>query len=191
MDARTRRAAVATAIVAAGLTGACEPDAGHPDVVVSGESGETIERVTADPAMVRDVTAALNRYVDAVSTMDGPAIRSAFVPDDRFAWLEEGGVRFRSPDELLADLEARPSPTTVETELSGIEVVPVGDDAAHAWAEFMTSISEGEGTYTYQGVISFVLERRRREGWRVVGVHTSEVPPLLDEADVSEPDSSG
>lgn len=179
------RSVLVAALAVAGAVAGCTPADDVPEVVVTEDdsAGVPVQRVVPDPAMVRDVTAALQAWVDAVSAMDGPALRAGSIADDRFAWLEAGGVRFRSADDLLADLEARPAPTTVETELSGIEVVPVGRDAAHAWAEFMTSISEGAGTYTYEGVKSFVLERRDG-AWRVVAVHTSEVPPLLEpEAD--------
>ena len=139
-----------------------------------------IETVPIDPqTMAAEVADVLNRYLIAEATVDRDEFLAAFAEDARFAWLEDGDIRYRTPMEFRNDQAARPDNTEILTRLEDIAVVPVGIDAAHAWARYTTTETEGDGTFTYEGAVSFVLERSGAT-WRIVGVHRSNVPQLIE-----------
>ena len=119
-----------------------------------------------------EVAAFLDDYVSAVGSRDAARIRNAYVTDDRFVWIEDGKVRYRKVDEVLASLSTFPPAATIRTELKDVSVVAVGPSAAHAWATFRTSVNQGQSGFAFGGAISFVLERQGTS-WKVVGGHTS------------------
>ena len=157
MSARFRRSSVILAALVASAALACDrPPSARPGAAadVEAEVRETIER-----------------YIRGVETGDTSAVRAAFVDDGRLAWLEGGDVRYRSVDAMLAALAGFPPDATLRTHLEDLTIVPVGSDAAHAWARFETTVSGPEG-FSFAGALSLVLVRTA-EGWRIVGGHSS------------------
>jgi hypothetical protein len=110
--------------------------------------------------------------MSAVEERDPSALREILVPGDRLAWIEDGQVRYRSAQEVLSSLLAFPAGTPIHTQTSDLEVVPIGERGAHAWTRFETTVGEGEGAFSFRGIVSFVLERTGGS-WRIVGGHTS------------------
>jgi hypothetical protein len=119
-----------------------------------------------------EIAAFLEQYLAAISSRDAEKIRSTYVTDGRFVWIEDGKVRYRQVDEVLASLAAFPVGSPIRTEFTDITAVPVGDSAAHAWATFKTTIGEGSHAFSFGGAISFALERTGNS-WKIVGGHTS------------------
>ena len=136
---------------------------------------------TADMAATRSpatpaasVEQFLETYVEAVSTLDTAALRGMYAGPERFAWIEEGAVRYRSADEVLESLAAFTSGATIETELGDVDVVRLSGGGAHAWASFTTTVGGEGGGYSFGGLMSFVLEPSDTDaGWRIVGGHVS------------------
>ncbi len=127
----------------------------------------------ASPETVRaEVSTVLQGYLAAMGARDTATIRRSYVNDDRFVWLESGEVRYRDVDGVLASLASFPAESPITTELKDLIVVPVGESAAHAWAQFTTTVGEGPSGFSFGGAISFVLERSD-DGWKVVGGHAS------------------
>ena len=114
----------------------------------------------------------LTMYMAAVGARDAEQIRASIVSDGRFAWIEDGEVRYRSAEDLLASLAQFPASSSIHTELTDLVVVQVGDSAAHAWARFRTTVGSGPGGFSFGGAISFVLELQE-ERWTLLGGHTS------------------
>jgi hypothetical protein len=114
--------------------------------------------------------------VSAISARDAEEIRASLVEDGRFVWVEDGEVRYRALDDLLSSLGQFPPSSPIQTDLSDIVVVPIGDTGAYAWARFQTTVGEGAGAFTFGGAISFVLERGE-DSWKLVGGHTSSPRP--------------
>jgi hypothetical protein len=123
-------------------------------------------------SLAEDVAAFLSDYLAAMAARDAGKIRQAFVADERLAWLEDGKVRYRSVDEVVASLAALPAGAALRTELKDLRVVQVSQTAAHAWADFRTSVGEGASGFSFGGAISFTLERQGTN-WKIVGGHTS------------------
>lgn len=119
-----------------------------------------------------EVAAFLEEYLAAVDARDATVIGRSYVADDRFVWIEDGEVRYRSAEEILASLSAFPAGSAIRTELSDLVVVPLGVTGAHAWATFTTTVGTGPGSFAFGGAISFVLERGDGS-WRLAGGHTS------------------
>lgn len=119
-----------------------------------------------------EVAAFLDHYLKAIGARDESAIRASYVVDDRFAWIEEGRVRYRTATEVLAGLATLPTGTPIRTELKDLTVVTVGQTGAHAWASFSTTIGSPPSGFTFGGAISMVLEKDSG-AWRIVGGHSS------------------
>ena len=128
--------------------------------------------VHAPTGLKNEVAAFLDGYLAAIASRDAAKIRKAYIADDRFVWIEDGKVRYRSVDDVLSSLAAFPADSPIRTELSDLAVVALGQGAAHAWASFKTSVGEGRGGFSFGGAISFTLERDGNS-WRVVSGHTS------------------
>lgn len=132
-----------------------------------------LQTAPPSPSNLRDeIATALELYLAAIDSRDAVRIRNAYVTDDRFAWIEDGKVRYRQVDEVLASLASFPASSPIRTELKDLKVVPVGQSAAHAWASFKTTVGAGSRAFSFEGAISFVLERDG-SSWKVVGGHTS------------------
>jgi hypothetical protein len=137
--------------------------------------GCTPMRYPAAPAPVvseQEVSAFLTGYLAAIGSRDATGIRAALVAGDRLTWIEDGKVSYRSADAVIAGLAAFPAGTALRTELVDLEVVPVGQSGAHAWAMFRTTVGEGAAAFSFGGAISFMLERDANS-WKIVGGHTS------------------
>ena len=119
-----------------------------------------------------EVTTFIERYLKAIEARNESAIRGSYVADDRFAWIEEGRVRYRTSSEVIAGLATLPVGTPIRTELKDLTVARVGQTGAHAWASFATTIGSPPSGFTFGGAISMTLEK---EGgaWRIVGGHSS------------------
>jgi ketosteroid isomerase-like protein len=119
-----------------------------------------------------EVSAFLTGYLEAIEARDAARIREAYVADERFAWIEDGKVRYRRVEDVLSSLATFPVDSPIRTELTELSVVSVGPVAAHAWALFKTTVGEGAKAFAFGGAISFVLERDGKR-WRIVSGHSS------------------
>lgn len=122
--------------------------------------------------LAQDVETFLNQYLEAAASGDAKAVRSALVDDGRFAWVEDGAVRYRGAEDVLEGLASLPPDAEIDTELKDLEVIAMGASGAHAWGTFITTIESGEQAFSFGGAISFVLERQG-DDWKLVGGHTS------------------
>ena len=111
-------------------------------------------------------------YLLALETRDVALLRTLCAEGGRFQWIEDGEVRCRSPDDVLAGLAALPSDAAIRTEYGDREVAPAGDSGARVSTRFRTVIGEGPGAFEFGGMMTMVLERSP-SGWRIVGGHTS------------------
>lgn len=132
-----------------------------------------IQPAPPTPATLKnEVAAFLDGYLAAIGARDAAKIRTAYIADDRFVWIEDGKVRYRRVEDVLSSLASLPADSPIRTELTDLSVAPVGQTAAHAWASFKTTVGDGPKAFSFGGAISFVLERHG-SSWRVVSGHTS------------------
>lgn len=131
---------------------------------------EDAAQTSPDPSL--DIPAVVERYLTAVAERDTAELRNLLATDGRLAWLENGAVAYRTPDDLIVGLAAFPPETPIRTELGELSVVGVGDRSAHAWATFATTIGEGQDAFSFGGMLSFVWEHTGGE-WLLVGGHAS------------------
>ena len=126
----------------------------------------------ARPPLSDEVAGFLESYLLSLETRDGAALRTFYADGDRFEWIEDGEIRYRSADEVLAGLAALPSDAAIHTEYENRTVIPVGTDGARVSARFRTVIGEGPAAFEFGGMMTMVLEKGPT-GWRIVGGHTS------------------
>lgn len=160
-----RRSPLSTALVAGfvaaiAVTGCRPADPTPPDPMLD------------ERTLVAQIHQTLERYGLAVSQGDAAGLRDMYVLDGRFTWIEDGEVRYRSPEEVLEALASLGPDMPVVTDFGEIGTALVRDVAAHAWVPFTTTIGEGAGAFQFSGMLSFVLERNGDQ-WRIVGGHTS------------------
>jgi len=130
-----------------------------------------------------EIGAFLEQYNEALSTRDPEAIRALYVTDHRFAWFEEGKLRYPSPDAILKSLAGFPASMTIATTFENLRVIPLGTQnerlSATASVSFVTHISSAEdaaNSFTFNGIITLVLERSKGQ-WRIINGHTSSPSP--------------
>lgn len=114
----------------------------------------------------------LESYLTAIEVRDSALLRTMYVDDGRFEWIEDGKIRYRSAGELLEGLATFPTNSTIHTEISSLETGHVGATGAIIAARFRSVIGEGMSAYEFGGMMTMVLERGPT-GWRIVGGHTS------------------
>ncbi len=122
--------------------------------------------------MEDEVASFLDIYLLALETRDVALIPTLYVDDGRFEWIEDGEIRYRSSDDILAGLAALPSDAAIRTEYDGREITRVGNAGARVSTRFRTVIGEGPTAFEFAGMMTMVLENGPT-GWRVVGGHTS------------------
>lgn len=126
------------------------------------------------PALPCDAGVAdfLKVYRTALDERDAAVLPTLYVDDERFEWLENGEVRYRSAEEVIASLASFPPEMRVESAYADTSVQCVGEDGAAVSMSFETTIGEGESAFAFTGAISMTLERSD-EVWRIVNGHTS------------------
>ena len=139
-----------------------------------GSIGETEQPVSN--GVEEEVEKFLESYRQAMDTRDLAQIPNFYVSDGRFQWIEDGEVRYRSTDAVIAALTAFPIDAVIRTEYDRTEIIPVGANAASVSMGFRTVIGEGPSSFEYGGMISLVLEKGPM-GWQIVGGHTSTSRP--------------
>ena len=118
----------------------------------------------------------LDSYRLAVEIRNDSLLRTLYADDGRFEWIEDGEIRYRSPEEVLAALAGLPSDMVIRTEYQRVGVFPLGDSGARVAMQFRTVMGEGQSAYRFGGMISMALEKGPT-GWRIVGGHTSTPRP--------------
>ncbi|MDH3270178.1 MAG: nuclear transport factor 2 family protein [Gemmatimonadota bacterium] len=130
-----------------------------------------------DSARLRsEVEAFLESYRAAADEPDTAALRTMYVDDGRFEWIEDGRVSYDSPDAVLAAIAGLSGSFRMETEYDRVVVKPVGNDGAVAAMRFVTSMGEGSATYAFSGMVTLVIERGPA-GWQIVTGHASTARP--------------
>ena len=119
-----------------------------------------------------EVASFFESYLLALETRDLAVIHELYVDDGRFEWIEDGEIRYRSSDDIVAGLAALPSDAPIHTEYDRREITPVGKAGARISTRFRTVIGEGPAAFEFGGMMTIVLEKGP-SGWRVVGGHTS------------------
>jgi len=119
-----------------------------------------------------EVETFLGAYRTAIDAKQIERLRTMYVDDGRFRWIEDGQVRYRSPEDVMAALAALPNDAGIQTEYENTEVTVVGTRSASAGSTFRTTMGEGPSAYSFGGMITMVLEQGA-EGWRIVEGHTS------------------
>ena len=123
-----------------------------------------------------EVSAFLDSYLSATGARDTARLRSFYVDDGRFVWFEDGDLKYRSADEIIAALAALPADASIRTDVSDTRVVRLGRTGADASTKFRTVIGDTVSGFQFGGVISFALEKGAN-GWRIVSGHTSSARP--------------
>lgn len=137
--------------------------------VVFGRLFERFERAQVE----REVRAFIASWNSAVARRDNDAVRAAYSVDDAFAWFEDGRIRYTSSGQIIAALNDFPIGTTIQTELSEIEVRVMAADLAYVSAFFETKLELPSGPIEFVGVFTSLVERSNGGGWVFAGGHSS------------------
>jgi Domain of unknown function (DUF4440) len=127
-----------------------------------------------DGEQVAAVQRFLSDWNAALAAGDRQAVRAAYSNSPDFRWHEDGVLRYRSADEVLAALDQFPPGTRLSTTLSDITVLPLGNEKYNVSAAFKTRIGMPNGAFEFGGVFTAVLERKGSNFAFLTG-HTSSV----------------
>jgi len=119
-----------------------------------------------------EVAGFIELYQSAIEARDVDVLGALYADDGRFEWVEDGAVRYRSPEDVLAGLAGLPSGSAIHTEYERRSIIPVGDIGARVSTRFRTVVGEGESAFEFGGMMTMVLEKGPA-GWRLLGGHTS------------------
>ena len=119
-----------------------------------------------------EVSSFLEAYQTAIDSRDIDVLRTLYVGDGRFEWVEDGSVRYRSPDDVLAAFSGLPPDAPVQTEYEGRTITSVGDAGATVSMRFHTVVGEGPSAFEFGGMMTMVLEKGQ-SGWHIISGHTS------------------
>lgn len=127
----------------------------------------------SSPDPSAEVRAFLDHYIATLEGRDEVRVRALFVDDGRFVWFTDGARSYGSAEEVLAGMR-RFGELRFRTELADVHVEPLTPDIVSAHSTFRTRLElPGGGEHEYGGVITWLLERSKQDGWRVVAGHTS------------------
>lgn len=127
-------------------------------------------------ALESEVKSFLQRWNTAIAEGNANAVRSAYSDSPRFAWHEDGALRYRSREEIVASLASFPPGTRIATELSDITARALSPSHVHVSAAFRTRIAMPAGPFAFSGVFTATLERTA-EGLVFANGHTSTKRP--------------
>jgi hypothetical protein len=130
----------------------------------------------ADPTSSREFEAEVAGFLDAfqsaLEVRDLDALRGFYALEDHFEWVEDGSVRYRSPDEIVEALSGLPQDASFRTEYSARTIRPVGIGGALVSTQFRTVMGTSPDAFEFGGMITMVLENGAA-GWQIIGGHTS------------------
>lgn len=114
----------------------------------------------------------VKEYEVAFSSADTAAIRTLYAADNRFSWLEDGTVRYRSRNDIVDAIAEFPSDAAVETTLISPTFLLLGPDHATISGQFESRFDLVSYSFDLHGAVSMVVERSG-DGWHIVAGHTS------------------
>jgi ketosteroid isomerase-like protein len=136
------------------------------------ESASENSRFPDVAALTTEIERFLNSYFEAFGSRDTVRLREMFTDDDRFFWIDDGSVRYRSVDAVFEAIAGFRPDFDIQTELGNVGVAPLGDGTVYAFTEFQSRGGTPEFQFQFGGVMTFALERDG-DTWRIVGGHSS------------------
>ncbi len=131
----------------------------------------------AHRAAIEDsVRSMLETYREAVNAGDWEGVASYYGDDDRFHWIEDGEVRYRTKEEVRqALLSLGGFFSSVRLTVTETRVTPLAPGIAHVATMFEQElVPSGGEPVGFSGALT-VLALHTPEGWKLVSGHTSTV----------------
>lgn len=144
-------------------------------LALAGCAGQPVATKTPE-SLEAEVKAFLQRWNTAIAEGNANAVRSAYSDSPRFAWHEDGALRYRSREEIVASLASFPPGTRIATELSEITARALSPSHVHVSAAFRTRIAMPSRPFAFSGVFTATLERTA-DGLVFADGHTSTKRP--------------
>lgn len=107
---------------------------------------------------------AANRRWDSLAAM--------YAPDSSFRWVENGEVRYRSPEEIRTALARVSATMRIETNYRDTEIFPLAPGIASVLTHFETQFVDSTTFFSFGGAMTMVL-MHRAGGWKIVSGHSS------------------
>ncbi|MCZ6834372.1 MAG: nuclear transport factor 2 family protein [Planctomycetota bacterium] len=133
------------------------------------------ESSAMDSTVVPEVKSFMKKYLETLKGNDEAAIRALYVQDSRFSWFTDGQRLYATPDDIVKSLaEIRNSGMELNTNVSGLNIIPLSDHHAYVLADFSTKATMGEReVFGFAGVLTILVERSKTDEWHVLHGHSS------------------
>jgi hypothetical protein len=126
-----------------------------------------------------DVEVQLDRFLersrDAFKNGEEKEVRAVCDVSDRFAWYEDGELRYPTVDQMLQAKASIPDEMQFETTYSDTDMTVLTDSIASIASRFETKVT-GSMAFELSGVVTLLLERDA-SGWHILQGHTSSKRP--------------
>lgn len=133
------------------------------------------EFTAAHRAAIEDsVRAMLQTYRETVNAGDWEGVTAYYGDDERFHWIEDGEVRYRTKEEVSQALASVGGFfTSVELTVNETRVTPLAPGIAHVATLFEQELVPAEGDpVRFSGALT-LLALSTPDGWKLVAGHTS------------------
>ena len=133
---------------------------------------EQIDRMELE----KDAVTAFKAYASLLRQSKFDESVAYYADDPRFVWVEDGGIKYDSKNQIRRALEAVASQGVVVSNFGLPTVWALNDSQVMVFAKFRTTIAKGSpDEFTFAGAITAVMEKRA-EGWQFLSGHTSSAP---------------
>lgn len=136
----------------------------------------TLSATGATASQEGEVRAAFDQFVSAQNAHDVQALKNVLVDSPNFIWITRGTVVWGRDAALLRFAKLYEGSWRLEPELTGLRVVPMGDDAAqiHVPVQFTTGAA-GQPPERPRFFINLIL-LKQSGAWRVTSIFPIPAP---------------
>jgi hypothetical protein len=116
---------------------------------------------TAETEIRTSVQETLDAFRDASASGEWNEVIAFYLDSPEFRWTEQGGVQYRSVEEIRKSLTSFPAGTRIVTTYTATEITPLAPDSAQVVTRFATRVAIPQsGGFKSGGTLTLTLVRR-------------------------------
>ena len=100
------------------------------------------------------------------------SLAAKYAPDSSFRWVENGEVRYRSPEEIRTALARVSATMRIETSYRDTEIFPLAPVIPSVLTHFETRFVDSTTSFSFGSAMTMVV-MHRAGGWKIVSGHGS------------------
>jgi ketosteroid isomerase-like protein len=138
-------------------------------------AGAALER-DQQAAVIAEVERAWAEYGRRINAGDFEGAQRFYADDPRFAWVEDGRIRYTSRQQVMEGFGQLRQAGPVRVELGPPAITVLAPDVALLFATHKTTIGDSGKGFSFAGAMTITLVRTN-QGWQFLSGHTSSSRP--------------